>query len=150
MEKRRIVDMPGMMHLWQVDNLYLAGQPMAETFPVLKELGFKKLINLRNQGEIDEEYEKKLCADNDIDYVQFPIVENGQLHAENCERLSTMLNDEEKFFIHCGSANRVGGWLITHLVTKKGMAFDDAVQVAMESGLSNPGFIEQAREIVNK
>ena len=65
-------------------------------------------------------------------------------------KLSSMVNDTEIPFIHCGTANRVGAWLIVHLVKEKGMDFEAAVEVASNNGLTNPAFIEQAEDILNK
>ena len=65
---------------------------------------------------MDFEFEKTAFAELGIEYVQFSIMENGALSAEACHRLSEAINDNDKWFIHCGSANRIGGWLITYLV----------------------------------
>ncbi len=148
MEGKRITTIPGLMHLWKVDNLYLAGQPSDNSWDAIKDLGVKQIINLRNEAEMDFSQEISKVKDLGLEYVQFPIVEAGELIPQNCERLSGMLNSDEPFFIHCGSANRVAGWLITYLTKYRGMSFEDAVVVAQENGLSNPGFIDQAEEIV--
>jgi len=150
MEYKRITDINGLMHLWKVDNLYLAGQPSIESFEKIKELGVTKIINLRSAGEMDFSAEIEKVNSLGLEYVQFPIVENGELNAENCERLSKMIDKENPHFIHCGSANRVAGWLITYLTDYRGMSFDDAVEIAEQNGLSNPGFIDQAEMIVKK
>lgn len=149
MKTKRITDIPGLMHLWQVDNLYLAGQPQDMSWDHIKELGVKKVINLRGEHEMDFSEEVKNVESRDLEYHQFPIVENGQLSAANCKKLSDMLNEDEPFFIHCGTANRVGGWLITYLSQYRGLSFDEAVDIAQENGLSNPGFIDQAEDIIN-
>ncbi|MFT6631180.1 MAG: protein tyrosine phosphatase (PTP) superfamily phosphohydrolase (DUF442 family) [Bacteriovoracaceae bacterium] len=148
MASNRITDIPGLMHLWKVDNLYLAGQPSANSWEAIKALGVSKVINLRDESEMDFTGEVKVIKELGMEYEQFPIVKGGALLADNCERLSQMLNDTEPHFIHCGSANRVGGWLITYLTKHKGMDFEAAVEIAQENGLSNPGFIDQAEEIL--
>jgi protein tyrosine phosphatase (PTP) superfamily phosphohydrolase (DUF442 family) len=150
MNEKRITDIPGLLHLWKVDNLYLAGQPSANSWDHIKKLNVKKVINLRDASEMDFSGEEAALKDLGIEYEQFPIVKGGALLADNCEKLSEMLNTQEEFFIHCGSANRVGGWLITYLSKHRGLEFDQAVEVAQRNGLSNPGFIDQAEEICRK
>lgn len=150
MSSNRITDIPGLMHLWKLDNLYLAGQPSANSWETIKELGVTKIINLRDESEMDFSGEVKALKDLGMEYEQFPICKGGALLADNCEKLSKMIEGEGPHFIHCGSANRVGGWLITYLTKYKGIDFEQAVEIAQENGLSNPGFIDQAEEIINK
>lgn len=148
MKSTRITDVPGLMHLWKLENLYLAGQPSPESVQALKDMNVKKVFNLRASSEADFSWEERALKEAGIEYEQFPIVTENGLDAANCSRLSGQLNEEDAFFIHCGSANRVGGWLITYLVQHRGLGFDQAVDVAMQSGLSNPAFADQALEII--
>lgn len=149
MDTKRITDIPGMMYLWQVDNLLLAGQPHPSSFEHIKNLGVTKIINVRNEAEMDFSGDKEIASSLDMEYEQFPICVNGVLSPDNCKRLSEMLDEDKTHFIHCGSANRVGGWLITYLTQYRKMDFDDAVMIAQGNGLSNPGFIDQAEEIID-
>ena len=148
MDTKRITDVAGLNFLWKVDNLYLAGQPSLEALDTVKDWGIKTIINLRDNAEMDFAAEEAKSKELGMDYVQFPIMENGALSATNCERLSEMVNTEGEHFIHCGSANRVGGWLITYLVKYRGIDFEAAVEVAMNNGLTAPALIEQAQEVL--
>lgn len=147
MQGKRITDVPGLAYLWQVDNLYLAGQPSPDSWKPLKDLGITKIINLRGEGEMDFAGEIADIKAQEMEYEQFPIVVNGELSAENCKKLSDMIEGEGPHFIHCGSANRVGGWLITYLNMYKNIDFDEAVDIAAANGLTNPGFVDHARRI---
>lgn len=144
MQPKRIYDVSEISYLWQLENLYLAGQPGPKTFLELKERGVKRVVNLRDASEGDFSFEEKLCRELGIEYVQFPIIVGGRLSVESCQRLNKMMEENKNEFIHCGTANRVGSWLITYLVAKKGLDFDDAVDIASNSGLTNPGFIDAA------
>ena len=148
METKRLNDVPGLMYLWQVDNIYLAGQPSEESFDKLKEMGISKILNMRSADEIDFKFEIDACERLGFEYFQFPIVKDGELIPEQCKKLSEMINTEEKWFIHCGSANRIAAWLMTYLPVYRNMSFDEGVEIAMNNGLTNPGYIEQARKIV--
>jgi len=150
MKSTRIFDVPGLNHLWKLENFYLAGQPSEETFEALRNENIKKVFNLRGESEMDFSWEESKLKDMGIDYEQFPIVTSNGLDAENCKKLNSEVNDNDTFFIHCGSANRVGAWLITYLVLNKGMDFEEAVELASSSGLSNPGFVEQAEQVIQK
>lgn len=149
MSSKRITDIPGLMYLWKYDNLYLAGQPAMESFPSIRDLGVKKIYNLRGASEMDFLGEERACKDLGMDYENLPIVENGSLSSEACDKLSQKIeaSSEDIHFIHCGSANRVAGWLMTYLTNYKGISMDDAIEIAENSGLSNPGFIEQAEAL---
>ncbi|MBC76892.1 MAG: hypothetical protein CME64_12835 [Halobacteriovoraceae bacterium] len=150
MKSSRIFDVPGLNHLWKLDNFYLAGQPSEETFEALKDENIKKVYNLRGESEMDFTWEENKLKEMGIDYEQFPIVTENGLDVNNCQKLNKQVNDNDTFFIHCGSANRVGAWLITYLVLNKGMDFEDAVELASNSGLSNPAFVEQAEQVIEK
>lgn len=148
MQPVRLNNVPGLVFLWQFENLFIAGQPSEESFEGIKALGVSKVYNMRSAQEADFDFEQKACETLGMDYEQFALVENGKLSAEQCKKLSELINDEDKFFIHCGSANRISGWLITYLTQYKNYSFDQATDIAMNSGLTNPAFIEQARDIV--
>lgn len=148
METKRMTDIKGLLYLWKVDNLYLAGQPELEAWDQIKELGVKKVFNLRAPKEMDFAPQEKKLQDLNLDYEQLTIVSDGKLDAAICEKLSQQINDKDTFFIHCKSANRVAAWLIVYLVKSRGLSFDAAVEVAQENGLSNPDFIIQAQEIL--
>ena len=148
METKRLNDVPGLMHLWQVDNLLIAGQPSEESFAKFSEMGIKKVFNLRSINEVDFSFEVDACQKFGFEYTQIPIVSDGELIPQACEELSSLVNADEVILIHCGSANRVAAWLMTYLSTRRNIKFDDAVDIATNSGLSNPAFIEQARKIV--
>lgn len=144
----RVTDIPGLMHLWVLDNLYLAGQPqMPETWEELKNRGVTKIINIRGEGEDDFSSDEAKVKDLGMSYQQIPVMGPNGLEADACRKITEAVGEGEKVVIHCGTANRVGGWLMTYL-TDKGMDFEKAVEIASQNGLSNPGFIEQAEDIV--
>lgn len=145
MEAKRITDVPGLMHLYQVENLYFAGQPDANAIREMKNRGVKRIINLRSPMEMDFSSEKKLCEELGLEYIELPLLVDGKFNKNSVEALNELLADATgPEFIHCGTANRVAGWAITYLVDKKGMNFDDAVEVAQNAGLSNFAFAEEA------
>ena len=151
MESKKITDIPGINFLWKVDNLYLAGQPAVESYEHIKNLGVKKIINLRAESEKEFADDISKIEELGMEYDQFPIIDsNSHLCFDNRKKLSEMIDAENIHFIHCGSANRVGGWLITYLVLYRKMDFEEAVEIASNNGLTNSGFIEQAQAVIDK
>ena len=148
----RITDIPGVMHLWKYENIYLSGQPAPGSWEHIKNLGVKTIVNARWDFEADFSEQDKIVKELGINYVNIPVVDvrNGQLIPENCEKLSQLIKDGEDIYIHCGTANRIAAWLMTYLPKYKNMDFEKAVEVAQENGLSNPGFIGQAEAIANR
>ena len=138
----------GINFLFKYENLYLAGQPTAEITSFLKENNVKSVINLRSHGEVDDLAFRESVAGAEIEYIQIPIMGTGGLDKAACGEVSKLLNDNDTFFIHCGTANRVGGWLITDLVSRKGQDFDQAVEIALQNGLTNPALIQMAKSLV--
>ena len=148
MKTKQITDIPGLNFLFEVDNLFCAGQPSVESFPEIKKLGVTKIFNMRGEGEMDFSFEVSACKELGMEYIHFPLMIDGALSAESCHRLSESINETDKWFIHCGSANRIGAWLITYLVQYRKMDFEDAVEVATNNGLTNPAFIAQAETVL--
>jgi protein tyrosine phosphatase (PTP) superfamily phosphohydrolase (DUF442 family) len=147
--KTEKINLEGVNNLFKTDGLYLAGQPSLDAIDKIKELGVDVIINFRNGGEVEyHDFEDKY-KNLGIEYHHIPIVIHGSLDKDACKRTNDLINEDKTYFIHCGSANRVGGWLITYLVSKKGIDFEQAVDIARNSGLANVDFVEQARQIIN-
>lgn len=146
--KTEIIDMPGVNNLFKTGGLFLAGQPDLTVLEKLKEMGITKVYNLRSVQEMDFSAQEAKLKELGIDYVFLPIMENGALSAEACKKLNEMIDESETNFIHCGSANRVAGWLITYLIAKKGIELEEAVNIAQNSGLRSVEFVEQAQDIL--
>ncbi len=143
MDLSRVTDIEGMNFLFKVDNLFLGGQPSEASLDGLKDLGIKKVVNLRAFSEGDFTFEQEYFSKHNIEYTHFPILGENGFDRESIERLNNIINDEN-ILIHCASANRVAGWLITYLVEHKNLDFDKATEIAMQSGLTNPGFVSAA------
>ena len=140
----------GINHLWKVDSLYLTGQPTSDSVADIKALGIDRVFNLRGESEMDFSSQKSDFEAAGIEYHQLPILDaNKSLNKESIDKLNSMMDSSKSNLIHCGTANRVGGWLITHLVQNKKMNFDEAVEIAKNNGLKNEAFIEQARQILS-
>ena len=130
------------------ENLFLGGAPSAVTLEVLNKEGIKQVFNLRSIGESDNTGDEEFCNQNNIEYYHIPAMGIAGLDKEAASDINDKINPDEVCFVHCASGNRVAGWLITYLVTKKGMDFEAAVEIAQEAGLRTVDFIYQAEEII--
>lgn len=149
MQGTRIRDYIDMPYLWKIENMYLAGHPTIEAIEDLSSKGLKTIINMRQPGEQDYTELINRCKSLGLNYHHLPIMGELGLDENICTEISSLVKDDEAIMIHCASANRVGGWLITYLVLNKGIDFDDAIDIAMENGLSNPGFVPQAKRVID-
>ncbi len=86
------------------DGVYRSGFPVPETFPTLKRLGLKTVVNL--QDRLPLEY-KEFLADNEILYVHAP-VKGNKVHPEEMDsgRVSAVLallsnTSYHPILVHC-------------------------------------------------
>lgn len=146
---QRLLNVPGVDNIYQLDNFYVASQPSEETLEWIKNSSIQKVINLRDQDEMDFAFEKNFCEKSDIEYHQFPVTCNGSFITANIKKLNELVkNKDEKYFIHCGSANRVIAWLLTYLPTHRQLSFEETEKLALDMGLTNASFIEQAKDLL--
>lgn len=145
----RITDIPDLVHAWEYENLILAGQPGERAWGALKSRGVNQVINIRSAHEADFSKDKESAENQGMSYHEVPLMFDGKISKDAAKKISEIVESagDEKLVVHCGTANRVAGWLMVHLA-QKGMAFEDSVKIAQKSGLSNPGFIEQAQDIL--
>lgn len=150
MKSSKINDYADMPYLWKLENFYLAGHPSDEALKDLAKKGLKTIFNLRSAGEFDYTDFIAQAKNYGIKYYQLPIMGPSGLDANICSELNKLVNDDDLIMVHCASANRVAGWLITYLVLNKKMDIEDAIEIAMENGLTNPGFIAQAQNVIDE
>lgn len=139
----------GINNLYKTANIFLAGQPSLEALEKIKEMGVTKIFNLRSEGELDFAPLEAKIKELGMEYFFIPIMKDGALNKEACDLLNKQVTDDGTSFVHCGSANRVGGWLITYLVSQKSVDFEQAVSIAQKSGLKSVEFIEQVQHMLN-
>lgn len=132
-------------------NVFLAGQPSAEDFKTMKELGIKKIVNLRTAGEIDLD-EEKLARAHGMEYIHIPFKSPDTLTDKVFDRGRLALKQADKggVMMHCGSANRVGALWLVHRVLDHNVDFEQAHKEAKTVGLRTPEYTERAKEYISK
>lgn len=133
-------------HVSQLDSLYFAGQVDAEGLEKAKESGVSVVINLRDPSEHD--WDEAAAAEAlGLLYMNVPVT-GATFDPAAFERIESLVSQygDEKILVHCGSSNRVGGWLATHLVKERGMDIEDALDVGRAAGITSPAIEKRVRE----
>jgi protein tyrosine phosphatase (PTP) superfamily phosphohydrolase (DUF442 family) len=124
-------------------NVATGGQPTPEQLERLKAAGVKVVVDLRDPMEQRPFDEPAKVRDLGLEYVNVP-VRPGATSDEQLDRVREALRnaDEKPVFLHCATANRVGGALLPHLILDQGLPEEQAVERAMQVGLRSPEFLE--------
>lgn len=124
-------------------NVATGGQPTAEQLEQLRDAGVKVVVDLRDPMEQRPFDEPARARELGLEYINVP-VRPGVTNDDQLDRVREALRnaDERPVFLHCASANRVGGALLPHLILDHGMDDDLATETAMKVGLRSPEYLE--------
>lgn len=132
---------PGAVNVTRVDaTIACGGATTPEAFSELKKLGFNSIVNLRREQEpgVDIPGAKAAAATAGLKYVHIP-VDGANPDPASVQAFLKAVTDKtnQPAYIHCGSANRVGGfWLIKRVVVD-GWDIPRATEEAITIGLSS-------------
>ncbi len=144
----KVTGVHGVDTLYKYSNIYIAGQPSINAWEDIKDkLQITKVINIRNPYELDFKKQQEQLRQLDISYQNIPTVQDGKLNIENHHRLSRLINGEDIYFIHCGTANRVAVWLMFYLYFYQNFNLEDATTIAKQNGLQVMHFVDQLKDI---
>lgn len=139
-----LVVAPGLGHAQDIRNFLkvntefcTGGQPTDEQLTRLKADGIKSVLNLRVPSEHDANAEIVKLQQLGIKYFNIPVA--GSAPKDEQVDVFLKLTDDPKnrpMFIHCASANRVGGLWLIRRVLRDGWKMADAVAEAKKIGLS--------------
>lgn len=131
-------------------KLGTGGQPSPQGLERLKEQGYTAVINLRTGNEgVDLAAEEKRVLDLGLQYFNIPVVSADPKEAQAIEFLKLLEElKNEKVFVHCAAANRVGGFLMIQWAVKEGMPPEEAEALANRVGLQSEKMRQFARGIV--
>ena len=150
-------EIPGVTNFTRVDpTIGCAGATPATAMPEIKRLGFASVVNLRAATEQGAEVEAGRAAAlaAGLKYLHLPF-DSHNPDPKVVEAFLAAVADpsNQPVYIHCASANRVGGlWLIKR-VLQDGWELDKARAEAKAIGLTNPkleafavGYIQSKRK----
>lgn len=136
------IDVPGIRNYSRVDaTIGCGGAVDASALPTLKKEGFVSVINLRLASEpgANVEEEGRAAQAVGLKYIHLPFdaaKPDPKVVESFLAAVATKAN--QPAFIHCGSANRVGGvWMIKR-VLQDGWTIDRARTEAQAIGLRDP------------
>ncbi len=124
-------------------------QPDAGDIAVLKEHGFRTVLNLRgaSQGKDWYEEEEEACQAQGLELINLRISSRKGPDSETVERLVEILQDPEKrpLFIHCaGGVHRTGFAVGVYRMAFEGWKPDQAIEEMYDNGFGHQGARRQA------
>lgn len=148
---KKIVDakLGATKNVHRAGDLWFAGQFTPADIGELKKQGFKRVITLRTDGEIDWD-EKKMVEQAGMEFISIPFRKPETLNDEVFNLVRKQLKGDHKTLFHCGSANRVGGvWLPFRVLDEK-VELEQAIKEAEMIGLRTPFIKEKALEYIKR
>lgn len=132
-------------------NLYLAGQPTKDDIGQIKAKGIKRVITLREDGEISWD-EAEAFKSAGVEFESIPLAAPESLTDEVFSNVREYLQDSVRAptLLHCGSANRVGAVWMVHRVLDQGIEVDTAIKEAKRIGLRNPAYEKKAIDYITR
>ena len=121
----------------RVNNQFCTGgQPELEQLGQLKAEGVKAIINLRQPGEHPAAEEEAKARQLGLRYFNIAVVPSDPKEEQVTEFLKITDNPENRpAFIHCTSANRVGGFWMIRRVLRDHWTLEAAGEEAKKVGL---------------
>ena len=134
----------GVVNYTQVDgSVACGGDTPRDAFTSLAEQGFRAVVNLRLDGEPGVAEEAEAVEAAGLRYVHLPMAPSAPEFATAEQFLDVVADpSNQPVYIHCASANRVGGvWAIKRVV-QDGWSRDAALAEGHAIGLKSPVIID--------
>jgi protein tyrosine phosphatase (PTP) superfamily phosphohydrolase (DUF442 family) len=148
--KDKPLDLPGYLEV--TSRIGTGGQPTGAGFRLLAEKEYRAVINLRTADEgVDLAAEAKTASDLGLKYYNIPVVGKDP-HREQVEDFMKLMEDlkQEKVFVHCTTANRVGSFMLIYRVLRDGIAREQAEEEARRIGLRSEILLKFARDFISR
>jgi uncharacterized protein (TIGR01244 family) len=122
------------------DRVATGGQPTDAAYAKLSANGYKAVLNLRTASEgIDLKHEQEAVEKAGMRYVNIPVVSSSPKPEQVDEFINAVKDTaNQPMLIHCGSANRVGAFLMIYRVVYLGWPEEKAADEATKVGLTSP------------
>jgi len=133
------------------EQVCTGGQPTMEELEKLKAEGVKAIINLRMPSEYNSEEEAAKAKALGLRYFHIPF-NNNDPKDEAVDQFLKVMADKQNLpvFIHCTTANRVGGFWMIRRVLVDGWTVEQAEDEAGKIGLRNPKTREFALSYIER
>ena len=127
------------------------GQPTDRQLQAFKAAGGEVVLDNRDPMEPRPFDEPAVVRAAGLEYVSLPIV-HGAVTVDTMKRMHETLKKltDKKALLHCSSGNRTAAALIPYLMIEQKMEEEDAVDLAMRSGLRSAELMEIAVEYARR
>jgi protein tyrosine/serine phosphatase len=124
-------------------DFYRGGRPRPSAFPKLVKLGIRTIMDLEGSANAEreqaaiEELNRKLPAEQRLEFIAFPIEQNEiELAGVSHERMQSLLRQVQQakrpVFVHCYlGRDRVGLVVALHRILQGQMTYDEALEEAV-------------------
>ncbi|HET8671625.1 MAG TPA: protein tyrosine phosphatase family protein [Candidatus Saccharimonadales bacterium] len=132
------------------DSFATGGQPSEQGFSKLAANGFRSVLNLRTAAEgVDLEKERTLVEKSGMRYLHIPVVGSAP-RAEQADEFIRVVKEKayHPMLIHCGSANRVGAFMMIYRVVEQGWSEEKAEEEAVKIGLRSEELKKFAKDYI--
>lgn len=128
-------------NLHRIGDVYVAGKPSVEDYPLIKEMGIRTVLNIRVDSETPDVDEAALVRAQGMDYVHVPWNGPEQLNDDKLDAMRKALRQAKRpILFHCGSGNRVGAGWLAYRVLDEGVALESALAEVKTFGLKTPAY----------
>jgi uncharacterized protein (TIGR01244 family) len=118
------------------EGVLVGGQPTAEQFAAMKDLGYKTIINIRMPGESGSTNPADV-EQLGMAYISMPLNGETAVAEESARQLAaTMKSAEGPIVIHCASGNRVGAILGMKAFHVDGKSAEESFAIAQTAGIT--------------
>ena len=132
----RAIEIDGMGNAAAVDDLLIGGQPNEESLEKLAREGYRSVLTVRGEGEIDWDEQGRVEAFgmsfHRID-MSNPVNEITNDQVDAFARF--MEQRAGPALVHCGSGNRAAGLWAAWLIEYQGVELEDAIRFAEAAGM---------------
>ncbi|HYN85836.1 MAG TPA: tyrosine-protein phosphatase [Pyrinomonadaceae bacterium] len=119
------------------ENYYRGGQPRAEEYAVLRTLGVKTVVDLREDSKRDA---PSWARDAGLRYFNIPLRAGTPATEAETEEFLKLVNDPSNWpvYVHCkGGRHRTGALTAVYRITQDGWTADQAYQEMLEYDFDN-------------
>jgi protein tyrosine phosphatase (PTP) superfamily phosphohydrolase (DUF442 family) len=134
-----------------VSGWITGGQPSEQQLKAFKAAGGQVVLDNRDPMEPREFDEPAAVRAAGLEYISMPIV-HGAVTTDTMKQMHQTLKrlEGKKALLHCSSGNRTAAALIPYMMVERKMKRDDAVDLAMRSGLRSAELMELAMDYVRE
>ena len=119
------------------EHVFRGGQPSAEAWPSLANLGVKTVIDLRRTDEHSTAEESRAVEAAGMRYVNVPMKGVVAPSNEQIGKVLDLLNSDEPVFVHCRrGSDRTGAVIACYRIQHDGWRSKQALNEAKSFGLS--------------